>query len=57
MLQEQKNKMTFFHSELQDIKIKKHLILGCSEEDHKRIADIDNICLNALNVLKSALNM
>lgn len=50
--------MTVLKSELQGIKAeKKTPIPGSAEEDKQQIADIDGIRLNALDLVKSVLNI
>jgi hypothetical protein len=50
--------MTTKYAELKDIRAKrKQPILGTSEEDNQQIVEIDAIRQNALNVIKSILNL
>ncbi|CAD6222742.1 unnamed protein product [Miscanthus lutarioriparius] len=55
---EQKKLMSNLNSELQSIKIKKKTqVPGTAEEDKQQIADVDNVCLRALDLIKSMLDM
>lgn len=57
-IEEQKYLMAKTFNELQEIHAKKkEIILGTQEEDNRQIADIDAIRQNALDLLKSFLNL
>ena len=58
LLSEQKKLMSNLSSELQNIRTKKkNTVLGIAKEDKQQIANVDNVHLKALDVVKSMLNM
>jgi hypothetical protein len=57
-ISKQRALMTTKYAEHKDIRAKrKQPISGTSEEDNRQIAEIDAIRQNALNVIKSILNL
>ena len=57
-LSEQKRLMSNLSTELQSVKVqKKTIVPGTAEEDRQQIADVDNMCLRAHDLVRSMLTM